>query len=213
MEDPQRKNLTLAIETAILGGSISLLENGDEIDSWLGGTDVSRSEDLLLNISELLAKNLIDLAHIRLIGVSTGPGSYTGIRVGVATALGLKNALNIPCVGIPVLPAIYSSFPVQSEQTVAAIPIGRGDVCLQFFGAREKEELHVIRADDLLPFLSDRSPIKAFFHENLHQNASELSKQVEIVNVGAGIARYIGIAAEKGNTTGETIPIYVRDFV
>src|SRR5258708_18599521 len=85
---------TLAIESAISGGSISLLK-GREIANWIGSSNVSKAEDLLANIDHLLAANDIALNEIDLITVSAGPGSFTGIRIGIATALGLKAGLGI----------------------------------------------------------------------------------------------------------------------
>src|SRR6185503_16866701 len=74
------------------------------------------------------------------LAVSTGPGSYTGIRIGIGTALGLKNGLNIPCVGVPVTEAIHvvSS---RREKIVTAIPMGRNDIAYQEFDAENTRSI------------------------------------------------------------------------
>src|SRR5437762_2203656 len=123
------KPLILAIESAVVGGSISLLRGDTEIGGWTGEDGVSRAEDLLPNIASLLESSGTDKQVIDQLAVSTGPGSYTGIRIGIATALGLKTALNIPCIGLLATEAmrVISS----RDNFVTAIPMGRNDVCRQ----------------------------------------------------------------------------------
>ncbi|HLA96751.1 MAG TPA: tRNA (adenosine(37)-N6)-threonylcarbamoyltransferase complex dimerization subunit type 1 TsaB [Pyrinomonadaceae bacterium] len=213
MDKFERGNITLAIETAIMGGSISLVQNGKEIDSWIGGSDVSRSEDLLISISELLIKNSFEISQLGSIGVSIGPGSYTGIRVGIATALGLKNSLHVPCAGIPVLSAINNFFPVTSGIAAAAIPIGRGDICLQVFGEGQTGEFIIDREEKMPGILSTRAISRTFLHDRLFSLGLELDTGIEIINAGDVMSKYIGVVAEKAQGSVEIMPIYVRDFV
>lgn len=95
-----KKDITLSIETAIGGGSLAFYKNETEIDSWAGTKAVSKAEDVLEQISELLKKNDIKNTDIQLIAVSDGPGSPTGTKIGLAIAKGLANALGIETVEI-----------------------------------------------------------------------------------------------------------------
>ena len=124
--------MVLAIEAAVRGGSIALIENDLEIAAWHGTADVSRAEDLLPNISELLDRMQIEKNSVDLIAVSNGPGSYTGIRIGLATALGLARALNIECVGVPLLAAVAKTYSKKSR-SVVVVPIGRNELCWEAF--------------------------------------------------------------------------------
>ena len=105
----EKSKIVLAIEAAIRGGSVSLLDGETEILSWHGVTLVSRAEDLLVNISGILEQSGFDKSQIDMIAVSNGPGSFTGIRIGLATALGLKNSLGIPCFGVSLLAAVAAT--------------------------------------------------------------------------------------------------------
>ncbi|MGQ0543253.1 MAG: tRNA (adenosine(37)-N6)-threonylcarbamoyltransferase complex dimerization subunit type 1 TsaB, partial [Blastocatellia bacterium] len=106
MNRDSTSHTVLAIESAIQDGSIALFRDGKEIASVGGSDDVSRAEELLPNIEKLFNDTGIKFDEIDLIAVSRGPGSYTGIRIGIATVLGLARALNISCAGVSVLEAM-----------------------------------------------------------------------------------------------------------
>ena len=98
--------IVLGIESAIAGGSACISNNDGEIDSWIGVGSVSRAEELLPNIDRLLRANSIGLKEIDRIIVSIGPGSFTGIKIGISTVLGLRAATGITCLGISTLKAL-----------------------------------------------------------------------------------------------------------
>ena len=81
----------LGIETAILGGSISLSVNGR---AFTPSFSVSRSETILASIQRSLVDANIELSQVDCIAVSIGPGSFTGIRTGIATAFPKAGADN-----------------------------------------------------------------------------------------------------------------------
>ena len=88
------KDLTLSIETAVQGGSISLLQGKTELHNWIGSREVSKSEDVLQEIKNILKRNEIEKEELKKIVVSRGPGSHTGVRIGMAVGIGLRKALN-----------------------------------------------------------------------------------------------------------------------
>ena len=133
----QDSQITLAIESAIRGGSISLIANGREIDNWIGSTDVSKAEDLLVNIDAMLGRNSLAIRDISHIAVSAGPGSFTGIRIGIATALGLKTGLGIPMSSVSALAAMAEGGTFEN-QAIVAVPVGRNAICVQTFSQNKK---------------------------------------------------------------------------
>src|SRR5207245_1230429 len=124
--------IILAIESAICGGSLSLLREGSEVANWVGTSTVSKADDLLANIDSMLTDNNVPLGELGLIAVSAGPGSFTGIRIGIATAIGLKSALGIGMASESALKAMAFRQP-DTQNIVAALPVGRNAVCLQSF--------------------------------------------------------------------------------
>lgn len=133
MNEPS--GITLAIESAIRGGSVSLIAEGREVANWIGSTDVSKAEELLVNIDVMLVGNGLTIRDIRHVAVSAGPGSFTGIRIGIATALGLKTGLDIPMSSVSALEAMARSSKFDGESTVA-VPVGRNAICRHRFSDR-----------------------------------------------------------------------------
>src|SRR5690349_9675791 len=123
-------NMVLAIESAICGGGISLLEDGTEIAGWTGSANMSKAEELLVNIDVTLKSANISRHEIDLIAVSAGPGSFTGIRIGLATALGLKAGLGAPMASESALKAMVWDR-VEETPVTAILPVGRNAICLQ----------------------------------------------------------------------------------
>jgi tRNA threonylcarbamoyl adenosine modification protein YeaZ len=157
----------LALETAIGGGSISVCRNGSEIAFIAGDDSVSRSEELLPNIKTLFAQAHIEPTDIDLIAVSRGPGSFTGIRIGLATALGLSRSLDIPCVGVPLFDAIAAVYRNDFPLTVI-LPMGKNEVVWKAFSDTHSvsSEGSVCSIDDVWSMIDD-STTTALVHESL----------------------------------------------
>ncbi len=128
----QNGQITLAIESAIRGGSISLIADELEIDNWIGSTDVSKAEDLLVDIDAMLRRNSLSIRDINHVAISAGPGSFTGIRIGIATALGLKTGLGIPMSSVSTMAAMAEARSFDG-QAIVAVPVGRNAICVQTF--------------------------------------------------------------------------------
>ena len=205
--------ITLAVETAIGSGSLALIDGDCVLGSVCGSGLTSRAEDILPNIEFLLNTNEIQKGGISQLAISTGPGSYTGLRIGIATILGLGKALGIEIVGIPLFTALVHSIN-DSEPYLAVVPMGRNDICF------EVRRSNVAGAgppragtpDELKTAVKSSGVGRVYAHSNLVERLKELSDlDVEITDLGANMAEYIGRAAKvKSETTG-LIPIYVQN--
>ena len=126
------KPLILSVETATLSGSVAL-SRGEEIVAALpGDSGISHSNTLLNDIDKLLHEVRVELSQIDCFAVATGPGSFTGLRIGIATVKGLAATLDRPCAGVPTLHAVALSAGA-SDRSVALLPAGRGEVFAQLF--------------------------------------------------------------------------------
>ncbi len=101
----------LAIETATMAGGAALLEKERLIAECRIDIRFRHSERLLWAIDHLLEVGQTALTDIAAIAVSSGPGSYTGLRVGLATAKGLAMGSQKPLVMVPTLEAMAAAFP------------------------------------------------------------------------------------------------------
>lgn len=92
--------IVLSIETVTDTGSVAVLD-GEKLlqQDFLNGA-MKHARDLIPKAKEILRLQGLDFSSIQLIAVDVGPGSYTGMRVGVATAKGLSYALKMPVAGV-----------------------------------------------------------------------------------------------------------------
>jgi tRNA threonylcarbamoyladenosine biosynthesis protein TsaB len=96
----------------------------------VGDPAVSQSNSLLKDIDECLDQAGVSLKDLDLLAAASGPGSFTGLRIGLATVKALAATLRSPCVGIPTLHAVaHAAGPPTA--TVALLPAGRGEVFVQ----------------------------------------------------------------------------------
>ncbi len=96
----------LAIESAALVASAALADDGAVLAEMTLNTKLTHSQTLLPMIGELFEKTGLRGEELDAIAVSAGPGSFTGLRIGAATAKGLGVAWNKPLVAVPTLDAM-----------------------------------------------------------------------------------------------------------
>ena len=99
--------LTLGIDTATAIGSVGL-SDGSPLGELSFSAQMSQSEHLVEAIDRLLELNRARVKDLNLIAVSVGPGSFTGLRIGMATAKGLAQALKVPLVSVPTMESYVS---------------------------------------------------------------------------------------------------------
>src|ERR1044072_2296760 len=124
--------LILGVETAPLSGSVALSRGEAILAAFAGDSGVSHSNTLLNDIDKLLNEAQADLSDIDLFAVANGPGSFTGLRIGIATVKALAATLERRCAGIPTLQAVALAAG-ESHHSVALLPAGRGEVFAQLF--------------------------------------------------------------------------------
>ncbi len=131
--------IVLALDTAGIDCSVALYDaTADKILSvqteMIGR---GHAEKLMAQIETALAEGGITLKDVSRIAVTIGPGSFTGIRVGVAAARGFALSLGIEAVGITTLEtmAVHQLASVAGHPVIAAMDAKRGEIYAQPFGA------------------------------------------------------------------------------
>jgi tRNA threonylcarbamoyladenosine biosynthesis protein TsaB len=193
--------LVLGVDTSLPLLSVALVGDGALIGAVaLEGKD-SRNEKLLPAIDWLLAESGVDRHDIDLLAVTRGPGSFTGVRIGLATVQGIALALDKPVCAMSTHEAIASSvappIPAAAAGEIAGATLtvvddaGRGEFYVSRFGAHP-EPPHLSRVAD--------------------PGALRVSDFLQRENVAAACARRataIAAAGELGRYIDAT-PIYVR---
>ncbi len=119
----------LHLETATKNCSVALAEDGRLVDLKEQATpQYSHAETLHVFIDEILRRNRWDLRDLAAVAVSEGPGSYTGLRIGVSAAKGLAYTLNIPLITVPTLEIIARGVQAKRGVIVPLIDARRMEV-------------------------------------------------------------------------------------
>ncbi len=124
--------LILSIETATLGGGVCVSAGDIVLAMVAGDPALSHSNTLLSDINQCLLEANVTIQDVQLFAATSGPGSFTGLRIGLATIKALAATLKRPCVGVPTLQVIAHTAGV-SNATVSVLPAGRGEVFVQLF--------------------------------------------------------------------------------
>lgn len=117
--------LMLAIDTSTASASLALCRDDLVLAevTWRAGREHSRS--LTQQIRNILHLSAVSPREIDEVAVALGPGSFSGIRVGLAEAKGLSLALGLPLVGIPTLDVIAWQAAPLAARVLAVLPAGR----------------------------------------------------------------------------------------
>ena len=221
----------LSIDTSSNVCGVSILENHKLICNLDNDTGRTHSENLMPMIKDALSKAKITLNEIDLIVCDIGPGSFTGIRIGIATIKAFSDSLNIPCIGISSLEALAYNINNNSN-LVCSILDCKNDNC--YFALYERkakifETLIEPQAEDIystlsilksyieynfensnITFVGDGSKIyqnqiKETFKES--QIADENQDNLNSYNLGiCGYEKYIN----NENSNEEILPLYLK---
>ena len=142
--------LILSIETATRAGSVAVSRRGKVLAMKAGSADVSHSSTLLRDVENVLDEAGVSLGEIEVFAVATGPGSFTGLRIGLATTKSFAATLMRPCVGVPTLFAVAEAAG-ESNRTLALLPAGRGEVFAQMLAVDSAGDVRPLDAPMHLP--------------------------------------------------------------
>jgi len=208
----------LAIDTAanLCAACVWDTEAGTERGRSVADLGKGHAEYLMTTIDVALAAAGCGYGDLGMLAVATGPGSFTGVRVGVATARGLALALTIPAVGVSTLDAVAAEAAQAhpGREVLAAIDAGRDELYVAFYDELAKlaygpvvttfaTALDIARRD--LPVLAGSAARK------IAAGLAPLSLDIGPEAATADIATYARIAAARGPAAQPPVPLYLRE--
>ena len=149
--------LILALESSAKPGSCAVLSDEELLGQYFQNNGLTHSRTLL-SMTESLIKNLeLDIADIDLIAVSRGPGSFTGVRIGVSAAKGLAWGIDKPVCGVSTLEAIAYGIPQHGAILCPVMDARRGQVYNALFEFKDGKPVRLCedRAISLQDFASE----------------------------------------------------------
>ena len=155
--------LSLAFETSAKAGSVALMHDGRLLGESYQNTGLTHCQTLLAMAQELLKSCGKTVADVQAVAVAAGPGSFTGIRIGVAAAKGFAWGADIPCCGVSTLQAMALQLGVYNGYVLPVMDARRSQVYNALFYAKNGV---------LTRLCEDRAIALADLHEelkNLHE--------------------------------------------
>ena len=153
--------LILAFETSAKAGSVALLQDGVLLGESYQNTGLTHSQTLLCMAQTLLEHCGFTPQQVEAVAVAAGPGSFTGVRIGVAAAKGFAWGGELPCYGVSTLEAMARNLGVYQGYVVPAMDARRSQVYTAVFHA-EKGELTRMEADMAISLAELKEKIKIF---------------------------------------------------
>lgn len=157
----QTKKTVLAMDTAMGGISVGIIAANGHIVSRMMETAREQAALLVPTIQEVVSEAGIDFSDIDLIGCTRGPGSFTGLRIGLATARTMALSLNIPCIGLNTLDVMARHYNTPCPQAGGLNDTGKGLLIIletkrqDFYGCYYDDEKNPLTE----PFACDASEV------------------------------------------------------
>lgn len=96
----------LGLDTSSVAGSCAVWEDGKILGEFYINTRLTHSQTMLPMVQALLSQCSLALSDMDCVAVTTGPGSFTGVRIGIAAVKGICQGANLPCRGVSTLEAL-----------------------------------------------------------------------------------------------------------
>ncbi len=148
--------MLLAVDTSTTWIGLALYDGVRVLGEITWQTHNHHTVELSPAIQELIARCDVRNTDLQALGVATGPGSFTSLRIGLALVKGMALALRIPVVGVPTLDILAAAQPVGSVQHMAALlQAGRGRLALVWYDLKSgvwtaRGEPQVTSAEELV---------------------------------------------------------------
>ncbi|MBI1729879.1 tRNA (adenosine(37)-N6)-threonylcarbamoyltransferase complex dimerization subunit type 1 TsaB [Candidatus Acetothermia bacterium] len=130
----------LGIETSGEMGSVGIISRGKTLAEINFAATLKQGEKLFPAVDSALKLAEIDKTELGLISVATGPGSFTGLRIGIASAKGMAQALEIPLVGVPSFDIYTSAASYWGGKIWALLPDRKDWIYTQCFKSGQMAE-------------------------------------------------------------------------
>ncbi|MDO4811692.1 MAG: tRNA (adenosine(37)-N6)-threonylcarbamoyltransferase complex dimerization subunit type 1 TsaB [Eubacteriales bacterium] len=217
----------LALETSAKSVSVAVWEDDKVLGSAYQNTGLTHSRTLMPLLDGMLTNSELTLNDMDLIAVAAGPGSFTGLRIGVSAAKGLAWAQDLPCCGVSTLDAMAQNVRHMDGCTViCAMDARRQQVYNALFhvhnGALERMSPdRAISLEELVAEIKNDGNDKIIVGDGARLCYTYLSEQgiacrmappPLIMQNAVGVAQVAREMAQRGETVSahELVPVYLR---
>jgi len=127
--------MLLALDTSTRKVGLALFDGVQILSEVMWQTKDYHTVELAPSVADMLARSDVKVTDLTALAVAIGPGSFTGLRIGLALAKGLALANRLPLVGVPSLDILAAAQPVRQGLMVAILRAGRGRLAVGWYQA------------------------------------------------------------------------------
>ena len=216
----------LALETSAKSVSCAVVEDGAPLASAYQCTGLTHSRTLLPMVDAMLKNAELTLEEIDAIAIAAGPGSFTGLRIGIASVKGLAWAADKPCLGVSTLEAMAENIAHLDGLIVGAMDARRSQVYNAVFEAKDGALTRLcpdraISLEDLTRELSDETRhitvlgdggTLCWHYLTEHGVGCSLAPAALLYQNAVGVGLAAGRAYERGEAVSAQglLPVYLR---
>lgn len=217
----------LAFDGTAKAAGVAVIDDGRLLGHYTVDNGLTQSELLLPMAENLLQSLKIDFSDVDILATSVGPGSFTGVRIGVSLVKGLAFGRNIPCVGVSTIEALAENLSPLRGILVPCMDARRGQVYSAIFRCNG-EKVERLTEDRAIALSDLAEELKAYEGESIYISGDgyeiatstlsslgiKLCKTPELLinESGVSVARVARRMYERGEYTTdiELSPIYLR---
>lgn len=212
----------LAVDTSSFPASVAVAEDGVILGEYVIRNKRKHSQNLMAMTERLFCELEMDIADIDIFAVTVGPGSFTGLRIGISTVRAFAQAMAKPAVGVNTLETLAYNFACADAVVVPMLDARKDEVfcaAYEFSGGRPKELIApcVMTVGELTEKFPDRRVIYTgdgmLMHKNeiTRENAVFAPANLAETRAGAAAALAAIKAAEGGaRDHSKIVPLYLR---
>ena len=218
----------LAIDTSAKVVSCALVRDGAVLGSFYSNAGLTHSQTLMPMVENVLRVATVSMQEVDALAVNAGPGSFTGVRIGVSAVKGLAFTSNLPCISVSTLESMAMNVPLDANTVVCGVMDAR---CQQVYTASftadeegnvirlsEDEAMSIAELGERLKSVTKRIVLVGDGSELCYRTLRESLQQLALAPVSARMQNAVGTAlvAERLYQQGtaltgeELLPTYLR---
>ena len=218
--------IILAIDTSATAASVCLAREDKILGSFYTNTALTHSQTLVPMVEQVLKTTQTDVDELDYIAVNAGPGSFTGVRIGVAAAKGFAFKNNLPCVSVSTLESmaynmlggdcvVCAVMDARCSQVYNALFKVSGDkverLCEDRALALSELKIELEQITNKIVLVGDGAELTAKYLENSLSNVflSPVNNQIQNASSTA-LAAFKSVCENKTITPAELMPTYLR---
>lgn len=125
--------MLLAVDTSTRTIGVALYDGVQVLSEMVWVSDLYHTVELAPTVQSLMDRTGVNSNDLNVVAVATGPGSFTGLRIGLAFAKGMALAKHLEIIGVPTLDILAASQPVSKMPMAAVLHAGRGRLAVQWY--------------------------------------------------------------------------------